>query len=166
VPTAEIDPQAESEAPDWFADTLEVAATPTSQSDSEPVQETRSEALERILKALSTDEILSSVIVNIDGLLVASYPLGNEDNPLENPTSSPQVAAMSATLVGLAEKTLYRLAQGQLQRLLIESQSGIILVYPAGRTFLAVLAVKNARLAQVLHATQVAAEEIVILFGD
>jgi predicted regulator of Ras-like GTPase activity (Roadblock/LC7/MglB family) len=71
-------------------------------------QEFRSDALERTLRTLHTvvDGVVSSVIVNIDGLLVASYPPGDEENPHENPTSSPQVAAMSATLIGLAERTL------------------------------------------------------------
>ena len=76
-------------------------------------QETREERLERTLKTLhgSVEGIKATVVVNIDGLLVAAFPPGDEENPHENPTSSPQVAAMSATLIGLAERTLGRLAQ-------------------------------------------------------
>ena len=61
-------------------------------------QQYRSEALEENLKTLHTvvEGVKATVIVNIDGLLVASYPAGDEENPHENPTSSPQVAAMSA----------------------------------------------------------------------
>ena len=113
-------------------------------------QQYRSEALEDKLKTLHTvvDGVKATVIVNIDGLLVASYPAGDEENPHENPTSSPQVAAMSATLIGLAERTLKRLAQGELERLLMEGEEGVMVVYPAGRASLAVLVEKDARIAR------------------
>ena len=98
-------------------------------------QQYRSEMLERILKTLhvAADGVKASVIVDSDGLLVAAYPPGDEENPHENPTSSPQVAAMSATLIGLAERTLARLAQGDLERLLMEGENGVMIIYPAGR---------------------------------
>lgn len=131
-------------------------------------QESRSESLERILKTLhiAVDGVKASVIVNIDGLLVAAFPPGNEDNPHQNPTSSPQVAAMSATLIGLAERTLGRLAQGEMQRLMIEGEDGVMIVYPAGRASLAVLAQKDARLSHVLYATKKAAADIMRVLGD
>ncbi len=130
-------------------------------------QEYRSEILERILKTLhiAADGVKASVIVNIDGLLVAAFPPGNEDNPHENPTSSPQVAAMSATLVGLAVRTLNRLAQGELERLLIEGEDGVMVIYPAGRASVAVLVEKGARLSHVLYATRKAATEIMEVLG-
>ena len=130
-------------------------------------QESRSESLERILKTLhiAVDGVKASVIVNIDGLLVAAFPPGNEANPHQNPTSSPQVAAMSATLIGLAERTLGRLAQGEMQRLLIEGEEGVMIVYPAGRASLAVLAQKDARLSRVLYASKKAAADIRDVLG-
>lgn len=122
----------------------------------------RSEALEDELKKLHdvVEGVKATVIVNIDGLLVASYPSGNEENPHENPTSSPQVAAMSATLIGLAEKTLGRLAQGELERLLMEGEEGTMVVYPAGRAAVAVLVTKSAHMGHVLYATKRAAFEV------
>jgi predicted regulator of Ras-like GTPase activity (Roadblock/LC7/MglB family) len=131
-------------------------------------QESRSESLERALKTLhiAVDGVKASVIVNIDGLLVAAFPPGNEDNPHQNPTSSPQVAAMSATLIGLAERTLGRLAQGDMQRLMIEGEEGVMIVYPAGRASLAVLAQKDARLSHILYATKRAASEVRTILGD
>lgn len=130
-------------------------------------QEYRSEILERSLKNLhiAVDGVKAVVVVNVDGLLVAAYPPGDDDNPYENPTSSPQVAAMSATLIGLAERTLARLEQGELQRLLIEGEEGVMVIYPAGRAALAVLAVKDARMSHVLYATKRAAEEITEILG-
>ena len=126
------------------------------------VQQTREERLEHTLKILhsAVEGIKATVIVNIDGLLVAAFPPGDEENPHENPTSSPQVAAMSATLIGLAERTLGRLAQGDLERLLMEGEEGVMVVYPAGRTSVAVLVEKDARLSHVLFATRKAAAEV------
>jgi predicted regulator of Ras-like GTPase activity (Roadblock/LC7/MglB family) len=123
---------------------------------------TREQRLEDTLKLLhrAVEGINATVIVNIDGLLVASFPPGDEENPHQNPTSSPQVAAMSATLIGLAERTLGRLAQGGLERLLMEGEDGTMVVYPAGRASLAVLVEKNARLSHVLFATKKAAGDV------
>jgi hypothetical protein len=131
-------------------------------------QEYRSEILERILKTLhiAADGVKASVIVNIDGLLVAAYPPGNEENPHENPTSSPQVAAMAATLIGLAVRTLNRLAQGELERLLMEGEEGVMVIYPAGRAAVAVLVEKDARLSYVLYATKKAAAEVNEVLGS
>mgnify|MGYP000431896941 CR=1 FL=1 len=129
--------------------------------------EYRSEILERILKTLhiAVDGVKASVIVNTDGLLVAAYPPGDDDNPHQNPTSSPQVAAMSATLIGLAERTLGRLAQGDLERLLMEGEEGVMVVYPAGKASLAVLVEKGARLSPILFATRKAAEQVAEVLG-
>jgi hypothetical protein len=127
----------------------------------------RSELLERKLKTLhyATSGVIASVIVNVDGLLVAAYPPGDESNPHENPTSSPQVAAMAATLIGLAERTLGRLAQGDLERLLMEGEQGVMVIYPAGRASVAVLCAKDVRLSRVLYATKRAAAEIKEILG-
>lgn len=130
-------------------------------------QQYKSDALEDELKKLHAivDGVKATVIVNMDGLLVASYPAGDEENPHENPTSSPQVAAMSATLIGLAEKTLGRLAQGELERLLMQGEDGTMVVYPAGRAAVAVLVNNSADMAKVLRATKGAATEVVRILG-
>lgn len=126
-------------------------------------QQYRDDQLESTLKQLhiAVDGVRASVVVNIDGLLVSAFPPGDEDNPHENPTSSPQVAAMSATLIGLADRTLKRLAQGELERLLIEAEQGTMVVYPAGaRASLAVLVQRDAQLGQVLFAVRKAAADV------
>jgi predicted regulator of Ras-like GTPase activity (Roadblock/LC7/MglB family) len=131
------------------------------------VREYRSETLERTLKTLHTavPGIIASVIVNIDGLLVSAYPPGDEDNFDENPTSSPQVAAMAATLIGLAERTLGRLAQGDMERLLIEGEEGVMIVYPAGRAALAVLVRKDVKVGMVLYAAARARNDVINILG-
>lgn len=130
-------------------------------------QEFRSEKLESALKTLHTavEGVKASVIVNIDGLLVAAFPPEDEENPHANPTSSPQVAAMSATLIGLAERTLGRLQQGELERLMMEGEIGVMVVYPAGRASLSVLVEKDARLSHVLFAAKKAAAEVAEILG-
>lgn len=132
------------------------------------VREYRSEILERTLRTLHTavPGIIASVIVNIDGLLVSAYPPGDEENFQENPTSSPQVAAMAATLIGLAERTLGRLAQGDLERLLMEGEEGVMVVYPAGRAALAVLVGKDVKLGNVLYATSRARNDVMKILGS
>ena len=132
------------------------------------VREYRSEILERTLRTLHTavPGILASVVVNIDGLLVSAYPPGNEDNLTENPTSSPQVAAMAATLIGLAERTLGRLAQGELERLLMEGEEGVMVVYPAGRAALAVLVAKDVKMGNVLYAAARARDDVMKILGS
>jgi predicted regulator of Ras-like GTPase activity (Roadblock/LC7/MglB family) len=131
------------------------------------VREYRSETLERTLRTLHTavPGILASVVVNIDGLLVSAYPPGDEDNIHENPTGSPQVAAMAATLIGLAERTLGRLAQGDLERLLMEGEDGVMVVYPAGRAALAVLVRKDVKLGNVLYAASRARDDVMKILG-
>jgi predicted regulator of Ras-like GTPase activity (Roadblock/LC7/MglB family) len=132
------------------------------------VREYRSEILERTLRTLHTavPGIIASVIVNIDGLLVSAYPPGNDDSPSENPTSSPQVAAMAATLIGLAERTLGRLAQGELERLLMEGEDGVMVVYPAGRAALAVLVAKDVKMGNVLYAASRARNDVMKILGS
>lgn len=132
------------------------------------VREYRSEILERTLRTLHTavPGIIASVIVNIDGLLVSAYPPGNEDDYSENPTSSPQVAAMAATLTGLAERTLGRLAQGELERLLMEGEEGVMIVYPAGRATLAVLVEKDVKMGMVLYAASRARNDVMKILGS
>ncbi|MGB1286576.1 MAG: roadblock/LC7 domain-containing protein [Aggregatilineales bacterium] len=131
-------------------------------------QQVRSVQLEEELKKLHdlVEGIKATVIVNIDGLLVAAYPAEDDvDNPHINPTSSPQVAAMAATLIGLAEKTLGRLSQGDLERLLMEGEEGTMVVYPAGRASVAVLVSKTAHMGHVLFATRQAAGEVERILG-
>ena len=132
------------------------------------VKEYRSESLERTLRTLhlAVPGIIASVIVNIDGLLVSAYPPGDDDdNYTDNPTSSPQVAAMAATLIGLAERTLGRLDQGELGRLLMEGEKGVMIVYPAGRAALAVLVANNVKMGKVLYATSRARNDVVRILG-
>ena len=122
----------------------------------------RQELIDETLRRLhvAVEGITASVVVNRDGLLVAAFPPGDDSDPLANPTSSPQVAAMAATLIGLAERTLGRLEQGELERLLMEGEEGVMVVYPAGRATLAVLVGKEQKLGPVLYAAARTAKDV------
>jgi predicted regulator of Ras-like GTPase activity (Roadblock/LC7/MglB family) len=69
------------------------------------------------------------VIVSIEGFVVAAHEPG-EANGRGLGANTPQVAAMAATLIALGEQTLKRLAQGQVERLMVEGEDGAIIVYP------------------------------------
>lgn len=115
------------------------------------------QALEALTKAVPG--ISATVIVNVDGLVVASYPPSPED--VHNPTSDHSVAATSALILGLAERTLERLAQGTLDRVMVEGAHGTIGVYPCTPdAALAVLIAKDAKLGLALTAARRTANEI------
>jgi len=122
----------------------------------------RTDLLEAVLQKLcdKLDGIQGAVIVSIEGFVVAAYS-PHEDNMDEGPTSSPQVAAMAATLIALGERTLSRLAQGDMIRLLIEGNDGGMLVVPAHqRASVAVMVNRQAKMGLVLYGLQQTAKEI------
>jgi predicted regulator of Ras-like GTPase activity (Roadblock/LC7/MglB family) len=125
-------------------------------------------ALERLCNQLS--RVQAAVIVSIEGFVVAAY----EPEALENPddeesmASSPQVAAMAATLIALGERTLSRLHQGDLDRLFIEGSTGAMLVIPASqRSAIALMVYNDAKMGLSFYALKQAAQEInTILEGE
>ncbi len=110
-----------------------------------------------------------AVIVSIEGFVVAAYTrYANENGEADSATDSPQVAAMAATLLALSERTLERLSQGDLNRLLLEGEKGAMLVVPAStRAAVALMVDKQAKMGLSLYALRRAAEEIgAILEGE
>jgi predicted regulator of Ras-like GTPase activity (Roadblock/LC7/MglB family) len=68
---------------------------------------------------------------------------------------------MAATLIALGERTLSRLAQGEMIRLLVEGNDGAMLVVPANRrASVAVMVGKEAKMGLVLYALQQSAGKI------
>lgn len=120
----------------------------------------REDALRRILENLqhTLPDVLGSVIVNNDGLLVTAYPTGDDR---DSPTGGDQVAAMAAVLMSLADRTLERLAQGEFDRLMIEGDRGILVVMPAtSDAALAVLVDKRVKVGVAMLAIRRCAEAI------
>ncbi len=124
--------------------------------------ESRSEALLRSLAALHHDapEIRGSAIITHDGLVIASYPPG-WDADIHAPTGGENVAAMAAVVASLAEKTMTRLDQGRLERVVMDGERGTVGVFPATPdSTLALLIAKDAKLGLILHAARQAADQI------
>jgi uncharacterized protein len=123
----------------------------------------KTDLLEEALKEMCSklEGVQGAVIVSIEGFVVAAYTPREGDMDEEGPTSSPQVAAMAATLIALGERTLARLAQGEMLRLLIEGNDGGMLVVPANRrASVAVMVGKDAKMGLVLYALQQSAGKI------
>ena len=101
----------------------------------------RSEMLSSVLSDLngSSTEIEASAIISTDGLIMASMlPAGMDED---------RVAAMSAALLSLGDRTAEELNRGSLEQVLIKGDSGYILMTHAGNeSVLTVLAKPNARL--------------------
>ena len=119
----------------------------------------REQLLEERLKSLteSVSGIEGAVIVSVEGFVVAAHAPHASGAELKGNT--PQVAAMSATLMALGEQTLTRLAQGKISRLLVEGEDGAIIVYPVNENAtLAAMVDKSAKMGLSLMAVSRAAK--------
>ena len=126
----------------------------------------RSDVLRDLLRALHDDmpDIRAAVVANVDGLLVTSYP--DDEATQGDPANAESVAAMSAVMLALAERTLERLAQGAVQRVMIEGEYGTVVVIPATPdAALAALVSKHAKLGLALRAIHRCAEQIRAMFA-
>ena len=116
--------------------------------------------------ALVVEGVKTCVLVNHDGLAIAAYPDGTGGDPADSPVSAAQVAAVSAALSGMAERTLERLAQGGMGRLLLEGKTGALLSCPAGQAILTIVVEPDASMAHVLFAAQKAAAEVESILAE
>ena len=108
----------------------------------------RSDALHECLRGLHrrAPGISGSAIITSDGLVIAAYPPGWDSN-IQDPAGAESVAAMAAVIASAAERTVSRLAQGMLERVLIEGEHGAVGVFPCtADSALAVLMTKDAKL--------------------
>ncbi len=122
-------------------------------------REEREAALEEALRRLClvAEGVKSCVVVAEDGFALAASP-----TPDAGASGEPgaQLAAVSATLATLAERSLDRLAQGDLGRMLLEGEAGTLFSCPAGEATLALLVAPDASMGHVLFAAGKAAAEI------
>lgn len=125
-------------------------------------REDRSGALKAALSRLGlvVEGVKTSVIVTYDGFALAAWPGADDGASNDNPLNAAQVAAVSATLASAAERSLDRLAQGDMGRLLLEGADGALLSCPAGDVTLALLVERDASMGHVLFAAQKTAAEI------
>ncbi len=125
-------------------------------------QRDRKQALDESLRRLGlvVEGVKTCVVLNDDGFPIAAFPEGKAPEDVNDPLSAPQVAAVSARLTGQAERTLDRLAQGDMGRLVLEGEGGTLLNCPAGDVTLALVIEPGASMGHVLFAAQKAAAEI------
>ncbi len=115
----------------------------------------RSDALKGILRDLeaATPDIEGSVIVSVDGLVMASS--------LPADTDEDRVSAMSAALVALGERTATELARGQLEDVFVKGQNGYMILRNAGpEAVLGALCRESAKLGIIFLDMKRAAQEI------
>ena len=125
-------------------------------------QRDRSQALDEALRRLGlvAEGVKTCVVLNDDGFPIAAYRTGGSPEGADDPLSAAQVAAVAARLTGQAERTLGRLAQGDMGRLVLEGEHGTLLNCPAGDVTLALVVETGASMGHVMFAAQKAAAEI------
>lgn len=98
--------------------------------------EYREERLVRVLQEQIHENIQGvreAVIVTNDGLVVAAYPgVVDERNTPRDTGTSHWVAALAAEIIAQSRRAFGQLAQGAVNRILIDGESGSMIVVPAG----------------------------------
>ncbi|KYC45907.1 MAG: Roadblock/LC7 domain protein [Candidatus Methanofastidiosum methylothiophilum] len=115
----------------------------------------RMEKLTEMLKDLggTSPDIEASAIVSTDGLVIASA--------LPKDVEEDRVAAMSAAMLSLGERTSKELMKGSLEEVFVKGQNGYIVLMGAGEeAVLTALARKDAKLGLVFLDMKRAADEI------
>lgn len=115
----------------------------------------RTEVLSELLKEFksSSVDVEASAVVSVDGLIIASeLPRNVEED---------RVAAMSAAMLSLGERTSKELMKGSLEQVFVKGQDGYILLMGAGEeAVLTALARKDAKLGLVFLDMKRAADKI------
>lgn len=116
---------------------------------------TRTELLKELLKEFksSSADVQASAVVSTDGLIIASE--------LPQDVEEDRVAAMSAAMLSLGERTSKELMKGSLEQVFVKGQDGYILLMGAGEdAVLTALAKKDAKLGLVFLDMKRAADKI------
>ncbi|MCC7572462.1 MAG: roadblock/LC7 domain-containing protein [Candidatus Methanofastidiosum sp.] len=101
----------------------------------------RTEVLKELLKEFKSTsaDVQASAVVSTDGLIIASE--------LPQDVEEDRVAAMSAAMLSLGERTSKELMKGSLEQVFVKGQDGYILLMGAGEdAVLTALAKKDAKL--------------------
>jgi hypothetical protein len=101
----------------------------------------RVEELTDILKELeaTTPDIEASAVVSVDGLMIASA--------LPSDVEEDRVAAMSAAMLSLGERTATELTRGNLSEVYVKGEHGYVVLMASGENaVLTALARQNAKL--------------------
>jgi predicted regulator of Ras-like GTPase activity (Roadblock/LC7/MglB family) len=115
----------------------------------------RTESMTVVLKDLEagTPDIEASAIVSVDGLIMASA--------LPQDVEEDRVAAMSAAMLSLGERTAQELNRGKLDQVFIRGEDGYVLLMNAGEdAVLTTLVRKDAKLGLIFLDMKRAVEEL------
>ncbi|MDY1591805.1 MAG: roadblock/LC7 domain-containing protein [Methanofastidiosum sp.] len=118
-------------------------------------QKSRTQILTELLKELeaTTPDVEASAVVSTDGLIIASA--------LPQDVEEDRVAAMSAAMLSLGERTSQELKRGSLEQVFVKGINGYILMMGAGEeSVLTALARKDAKLGLVFLDMKRTADEI------
>ncbi|MDD5499165.1 MAG: roadblock/LC7 domain-containing protein [Dehalococcoidales bacterium] len=118
-------------------------------------QKSRTQNLTELLKELeaTTPDVEASAVVSTDGLIIASA--------LPQDVEEDRVAAMSAAMLSLGERTSQELKRGSLEQVFVKGENGYILMMGAGEeSVLTTLARKDAKLGLVFLDMKRTADEI------
>lgn len=102
---------------------------------------TKAEQIDDILTSLSqtTPDVEAAAVVDVEGLIIGSV--------LPSDTDEDEVAAMSAALLGLADRITAELRRGAFEMAMLQGKDGLVITVPAGDdAALLVMARRNARL--------------------
>lgn len=127
--------------------------------------EYREERLVRVLREQlheNIEGVQEAVIVTNDGLVVAAFPgLAREKDAHNDVGSSHWIAALAAEIIAQSRRAFGELAQGSVGRILIDGESGSMIVVPAGdKAALAVLVNKQAKLGLAMFQIARVAEQV------
>ncbi len=111
------------------------------------VKRYRADLLQDEISALfhRVDGLERVVVVSLDGFVVASYPPSPDDEEDDTPTNGLQIAATAASAISMARTALGRLDAGNWQQLIIDGESGAMILRPIGGTDAALAAVASKR---------------------
>lgn len=118
-------------------------------------QKSKVQELTDLLKDLeaTTPDIEASAVVSVDGLMIASA--------LPQDVEEDRVAAMSAAMLSLGERTAKELARGDLSEVYVKGESGYVVLMASGENaVLTALARKDAKLGLVFLDMKRAAEDV------
>ena len=120
----------------------------------------RTELMVKRLRSLqaSTQDVESSAVVSVDGLIIASsLPSGIEED---------RVSAMSAAMLSLGERISSELGRGSLNEVYIHGDDGYVLLVSVGQdAVLTVLARQQGKLGLIFLEMRRAAKDLLELVG-
>jgi predicted regulator of Ras-like GTPase activity (Roadblock/LC7/MglB family) len=118
------------------------------------VERSKADELTTLLKELeATTDIEASAVVSMDGLMIASA--------LPQDVEEDKVAAMSAAMLSLGERTAKELTRGTLSEVYVKGEDGYVVLMASGENaVLTALARRNAKLGLVFLDMKRTAEQI------